>query len=84
MEQILSGVLLPDEVDKKCWAFHFSIQLNENHATLCGHDLGSKKGFEYVSAIPKTSVEEDVPNVDIEAAHISQVVQYGDFSVLGV
>ena len=64
--------------------FHFSIQLNENHATLCGHDLGSKKGFEYVSAIPKTSVEEDVPNVDIEAAHISQVVQYGDFSVLGV
>ena len=64
--------------------FHFSIQLNETNAKLCGLSLGSKKGFEYISAIPKTSVEEDVPNVDIEAAHISQVVQYGDFRELGV
>ena len=64
--------------------FHFAIQLNETSATLCGHNLGAKKGFEYISAIPKTSVNEDVPSVDIEAAHISQVVQYGDFRELGV
>lgn len=64
--------------------FHFSIQPNETNATLCGHSLGSKKGYEYVSAIPKTSVAEDVPMVDIEAAHISQVCLYADFSVLGV
>ena len=64
--------------------FHFAIQLNETSATLCGHNLGAKKGYEYISAIPKTSVEEDVPVIDIEAAHISQVVQYGDFGDLGV
>ena len=64
--------------------FHFSIQLNETNAKLCGHSLGSKKGFEYISAIPKTSVNDDVPSVDIEAAHISQVVHYGDFGELGV
>ena len=64
--------------------FHFAIQLNETSATLCGHNLGAKKGYEYISASPKTSVEEDVPVIDIEAAHISQVVQYGDFGDLGV
>ena len=63
--------------------FNFAIQPNESEAKVCGKSV-SKKGFEYVWALSKTSAEDGVPKAEIEAIYVDQVCETASFSVLGL
>lgn len=64
--------------------FNFAIQPNESGATVAGHNVGSKKGFEYGWALSKTSAENGSPKAEVEAIYIDQVCEYVSFSALGL
>lgn len=63
--------------------FNFSVQPNETDAKVCGKSV-SKKGFEYVWALSKTSAESGVPKAEVEAIYVEQVCEYASFSALGL
>lgn len=64
--------------------FDFAIQLNEKNVK-CGDILvKEKKGFEYIWFIPGTLKKESKGEIKPIAGYIAQVVQYADFSVLGL
>ena len=63
--------------------FNFAIQLNESDAKVCGKSI-SKKGFEYVWALSKTSAEDGIPKAEVEAIYVDQVCETASFSVLGL
>lgn len=63
--------------------FNFAIQPNESEAKI-GDQAISKKGFEYVWALSKTSVDEGVPKSEVEAIYVDQVCEYASFGALGL
>jgi len=63
--------------------FNFSVQPNESNAKV-GDKSVSKKGFEYVWALSKTSAESGVPKAEVEAIYVDQVCEYASFSALGL
>lgn len=63
--------------------FNFAIQPNESGANVGGKSV-SKKGFEYVWALSKTSAESGVPKAEVEAVYVDQVCEYASFSALGL
>ncbi|MPM64769.1 hypothetical protein SDC9_111658 [bioreactor metagenome] len=63
--------------------FNFSVQPNESDAKVGGKSV-SKKGFEYVWALSKTSAESGVPKAEVEAIYVEQVCEYASFSALGL
>lgn len=65
-------------------SFHFSIRVNERNVKISGHNIGDVEGFEYISAIPATSVAESTVQSDVSDIYVNQVVKYGDFGLLGV
>jgi hypothetical protein len=62
--------------------FEFSIRPNEN-TVLWGVPV-SKKGFDYLWSMPYNELVSGKPAVKPKAVFRAQVVQYADFSVLGV
>lgn len=71
-----------DKSNKVIVTFEFAIRPNEK-TTLWGHDV-PKKGYDYLWTIPCEKVENGIPVVKPRAIFKAQVVQYADFSVLGV
>jgi len=63
--------------------FNFAIQPNESGAKIGGKSV-SKKGFEYVWAISKTSAENGSPKVEVEGIYVDQVCEYAGFKALGL
>lgn len=63
--------------------FNFAVQPNESGAKVGGRSV-SKKGFEYVWALSKTSAENGVPKAEVEAIYIDQVCEYASFGALGL
>ena len=63
--------------------FNFAIQPNESGAKIGGKSV-SKKGFEYVWAISKTSAVNGSPKVEVEGIYVDQVCEYASFSALGL
>lgn len=64
-------------------AFNFAIQPNESGARVGGKSV-SKKGFEYVWALSKTSAENGAPKAEVEAIYVDQVCEYASFGALGL
>ncbi len=64
-------------------AFNFAIQPNESGARVGGQSV-SKKGFEYVWALSKTSAENGAPKAEVEAIYVDQVCEYASFGALGL
>lgn len=64
-------------------AFNFAIQPNESDAKVGGNPV-SKKGFEYVWALSKTSAENGAPKAEVEAIYVDQVCEYTSFGALGL
>lgn len=66
--------------------FHFAIQTNERKTVEIGGTATTitKKGFEYVWILPKTSVKNGVPVLEIDDFFVAGVIEARDFSVLGV
>lgn len=64
--------------------FNFAIQPNESGAKVGGKSIGTKKGFEYVWAISKTTASGSVPKVELEGVYVDQVCEYASFSPLGL
>ena len=63
--------------------FNFAIQPNESGTNVGGKSV-SKKGFEYVWALSKTSAESGVSKAEVEAIYVDQVCEYASFSALGL
>ena len=63
--------------------FNFAIQPNESGARVGGKSV-SKKGFEYVWALSKTSAENGAPKAEVEAIYVDQVCEYASFGALGL
>ena len=64
--------------------FNFAIQPNESGVKVGGQSVGSKKGFEYIWAISKTSADGSTPKIELERIYIDQVCEYASFSALGL
>ena len=66
--------------------FNFRISPNEKNATVSGKKVGNKKGWEYMWARSETENDttENAPKVDIKGIYKSGVIEYADFSRLGV
>lgn len=66
--------------------FNFRIIPNETNAKVAGQNIGSKKGWEYVWARSKTENDPTthIPKVVTKAIYKSEVVEYADFSRLGI
>lgn len=66
--------------------FNFRIIPNESNAKVAGQNIGSKKGWEYVWARSKTENDPTthIPKVVTKAIYKSEVVEYADFSRLGI
>lgn len=72
------------KTEKISVSFNFSIQPNENSAEIADVKF-SKKGFEFVWGIKKTmTTESGHPQAVITDLYVDQVVDYADFSILGV
>ena len=63
--------------------FNFAIQPNENGVKVGGKSV-SKKGFEYVWAISKTTASGGVPKMEVEGIYVDQVCEYASFGALGL
>lgn len=63
-------------------SFNFAIQPNES--SKIGTHSVSKKGFEYVWALSKTTAEKGVPKAEIEAIYVDTVCESASFGSLGV
>ena len=63
-------------------SFNFAIQPNESSKV--GSHKVSKKGFEYVWALSKTTADSGVPKAEIEAIFVDTVCETASFSSLGV
>ena len=64
--------------------FNFAIQPNETGVKIGDKSVGSKKGFEYIWAISKTTASGAAPKVEIEGVYVDQVCEYASFSGLGL
>lgn len=63
--------------------FNFAIQPNESNVKI-GDKSVSKKGFEYVWALSKTSADGNAPKAEVEAIYVDQVCESASFSALGL
>ena len=66
--------------------FNFRIIPNEKNAKVSGISVGSKKGWEYLWARSKTENDTatNTPKVVTQGIYKSEVVEYADFSRLGI
>ena len=71
--------------EKVTVTFNFSIQPNESNVQIGEYSV-SKKGFEYLWALSKTTADNEThtPEVKIEGIYKDQVCEYASFSVLGL
>jgi len=66
--------------------YNFRISANEKNAKVAGKNIGSKNGWEYVWARSKTENDPNTntPKVVTEGIYKSEVIEYADFSRLGI
>jgi len=64
-------------------AYNFAIQPNESGVKIAGKTV-TKKGFEYVWAISKTTANSGSPKLEVEGIYVDQVCDYASFSGLGI
>jgi hypothetical protein len=65
--------------------FNFQANPNQTNATVAGHSVGAKKGFQYLWSRSKTKNNTSgKPVIDIEGIYRSDVVEVADFSRLGI
>lgn len=65
-------------------SFHFAIRLNENKATVAGHSVGSKKGFEYIWALTDDEVRNGERVRKVKKIYKAEVCYTDGFGSLGI
>ena len=75
-----------DGREKVLVTFNFRIIPNETNAKVSGHNIGSKKGWEYVWARSKTENDSTnhKPKVVTEGIYKAEVCEYADVARLGI
>ena len=65
-------------------SFHFAIRLNESKATVAGHSVGSKKGFEYIWALTDDEVKNGERVRKVKKIYKAEVCYTDSFGSLGI
>ena len=65
-------------------SFHFAIRLNESKATVAGHSVGSKKGFEYIWALTDDEVKNGERVRKVKKIYKAEVCYTDGFGSLGI
>ena len=65
-------------------SFNFAIQENESSVEIAGIQAGKKQGWEYVWAINKSTINDNVPEAGVLGIYVAKVAQSADLNELGI